>query len=86
MYNARKGAADAPDLALRIQLRSEGRLIHEFLPRPVRPGDDGSWERVRCGARLSLSGLPRGEYELRAIVEGRTSPTTAERSADFVVE
>ena len=75
-----------PDLALRFQLRSEGRLIHEFLPRPVRPADAGSWERVPCGAQLSLAGLPSGEYELRAILEDRSLPATAERSADFTVE
>jgi VWFA-related protein len=85
-YNARAGAAGLPDLALRLQLRSEGRLIHEFLPRPVRPADTGSSERVPCGVQLSLAGLPPGEYELRAIVEDRGHEATAERSADFTVE
>ena len=61
-------------------------MIHEFLPRPVRPGDAGSPERVPCGVQLSLAGLPPGEYELRAIVEDRSLQATAERSADFTVE
>ena len=85
-YNARTDAAGATDLVVRFQLRSEGRLIHEFLPRPVRPGEGGSVERVPCGVQLSLAGLPPGEYELRATVEDRILLATAERSADFTVE
>ena len=61
-------------------------MIHEFLPRPVRPGEGGSAERVPCGVQLSLAGLPPGEYELRATVEDRILLATAERSAEFTVE
>lgn len=85
-YNARTRAAGATDLAVRFQLRSEGRLIHEFLPRPVRPGEGGPADRVPCGVRLSLGGLAPGEYELRAIVEDRILLATAESSAGFTVE
>ena len=85
-YNARTDAVGATDLAVRFQLRSEGRFVHEFLPRPVRPVEGGSAQRVPCGARLSLAGLPPGEYELQATVEDRILPATAERSALFTVE
>ena len=85
-YNARTGATGETDLAVRFQLRSEGRLIHEFLPRPVRPGEGGAADRVACGVQLSLAGLPPGEYELRATVEDRILMATAERSAEFTVE
>jgi hypothetical protein len=84
-YNPRTDAVGATDLAVRFQLRSEGRLVHEFLPRPVRPVE-GSAQRVPCGARLSLAGLAPGEYELQAAVEDRILPATAERSALFTVE
>jgi VWFA-related protein len=85
-YNGQADAAGATDLAVRFQLRSEGRLVHEFLPRPMRSGDPHSSERVPGGARLSLAGLPPGGYELRAVVEDRRAGTAAERSADFAVE
>jgi VWFA-related protein len=85
-YNARTNAVGATDLAVRFELRSEGRLIHEFLPRPVRSSEGGSAQRVPTGARLSLAGLAPGEYELKAAVEDRILPATAERSALFTVE
>jgi VWFA-related protein len=44
-YNARGDEAGRPDLAVRIQLRSDGRLVHEFQPRPMRADDPGSTGR-----------------------------------------
>jgi VWFA-related protein len=85
-YNARTDAAGVTDLAARFQLRSEGRLVHEFLPRPMRSEDPGEPKRVPGGARLSLAGLPPGDYELRAVVEDRRAGTTAERGVDFTVQ
>jgi VWFA-related protein len=85
-YNASAGEAGAIDLSLSFLLRASGRLIHEFQPRPMRPIESGAPQRVPGGARLSLAGLPRGEYELRAVVEDRHAGTRAERGARFVVD
>jgi hypothetical protein len=48
--------------------------------------DPGGPRRVRGGARLSLAGLPPGEYELRARVEDRKAGQIVERGAIFTVE
>jgi len=85
-YNARGDEAGATDLAVRFQFRTEGRLVHEFQPRPMRTDDPGAPRRVPGGARLSLAGLPRGDYELRGVVEDRRGGTTAERGVAFTVE
>ncbi|HEX9186396.1 MAG TPA: hypothetical protein VGB87_04950 [Vicinamibacteria bacterium] len=85
-YNAKGDEAGRPDLAVRIQLRADGRLVHEFQPRPMRADDPGAPRRVPAGARLSLAGLPPGDYEMRAVVEDRRAGAAAERSVAFTVE
>ncbi len=86
VYNAGVDGAGASDLAARYQLRSEGRLVHEFQPRPLRSDGPGAPERIPGGVRLSLAGLPPGDYELRAVVEDRRAGTTAEREVELTVE
>ncbi|HEX9187583.1 MAG TPA: VWA domain-containing protein [Vicinamibacteria bacterium] len=85
-YNAKGDEAGRPDLAVRLQLRADGRLVHEFQPRPMRADDPGAPRRVPAGARLSLAGLPPGDYEMRAVVEDRRAGAAAERSVAFTVE
>jgi len=85
-YNARPDDAGVADLAARFQIWSEGRLVHEFQPRPMRFDAPGAPQRVPGGGRLSLAGLPPGDYELHAVVEDRREGTIAERGVDFVVE
>jgi hypothetical protein len=41
---------------------------------------------VTGAVRLSLAGLPPGDYELRAVIEDRRAGTTAEQVVDFAVE
>lgn len=85
-YNARADAAGAIDLAVRYRLCAEGRVLHEFASRPLPSGDGGPSAPVPGGARLSLAGLPPGEYVLQAVVEDRRAGTTAERGVGFTVE
>jgi VWFA-related protein len=85
-YNAASVGAGATDLAVRFELRSEDSVLHEFQPRPLTSEDPGGQRGVRGGARLSLAGLPPGEYELRARVEDRTAGQIVERGAIFTVE
>ena len=85
-YNAATDDKGAMNLTVRFQLRSEDRLLHEFQPRSLSSRDPGEPRRVRGGARLSVAGLPPGEYELRAVVEDRVAGSTAERGAVFTVE
>ena len=86
VYNAATGGGGDTDLALRFRLVREGRLVHEFQPRPMARDPAGSPARVSGGARLSLAGLPPGEYELRAVVEDRAAAASAERGVGFTVE
>jgi VWFA-related protein len=86
VYNATTGGGGDIDLALRFRLVRDGRLVHEFQPRPVASDPVGSPARVAGGARLSLAGLPPGEYELRAVVEDRAAAASAERGVGFTVE
>jgi hypothetical protein len=46
---------------------------------------DATDRGVAGGVRLSLAGLPPGEYELRAVVEDRRAGGVAERSVPFAV-
>jgi VWFA-related protein len=85
-YNAGLDDTGATDLAARFQLRAEGRLVHEFLPRPMRPADAASSARVPGGVRLSLANLAPGDYVLGVVVDDRRAGTTAERVASFSVE
>jgi hypothetical protein len=52
----------------------------------MQAGDPGAPRRVPGGARLSLAGLPPGDYELRALVEDRRAGVAAERAVEFTVE
>jgi hypothetical protein len=85
-YNAGGDGTAAPGLAARFQIRAGGVLLHEFEPRAVASPAGGDAGRIRGGARLSLAGLPAGDYELRVVVEDRRGATTAERAVDFSVE
>jgi hypothetical protein len=85
-YNAATDATGATDLTVRFQLLSEDRLLHEFQPKALSSREPRESRKVRGGARLSLAGLPPGEYELRAVVEDRVALRSAERGAAFTVE
>ena len=86
VYNARADGGGATDLAARYQIRADGQLVHEFQPRPLRSDGAGGPDRIAGVVRLSLAGLPPGDYELRAVVEDRRAGATAERGIDFTVE
>jgi hypothetical protein len=85
-YNAQADENGRTDLSVRFRLLCEGRLVHEFLPRPMQPDGAVPPRRVPGGVRLSLATLPSGEYELRALVDDRRAGTTAVRGAAFTIE
>lgn len=83
-YNAQPDELGHRTLVVRFRLLRDGRLVHEFQPRPM-SADAASGSRVPGGARLSLAGLPPGEYELGAVVEDRRAGASTARLTPFTV-
>jgi VWFA-related protein len=85
IYNARGGAAPAPDVTLQTQIFRAGRAI--FTAPPARVSAEGQdAARLAYAAEVPLEGLPPGRYTLRVTVNDRAAKTTAAERVSFIVK
>lgn len=85
IYNA-KADRNAVDLAIQTQIFSGSKQIFATPLLKIAVAADADLQRIPFPARLPLSALRPGQYELRLMVIDRSTKTTAHRQVNFSVE
>jgi VWFA-related protein len=84
VYNAKRNAAGAIDLAAETQVLRDGKVV--LNNRSKLNNDSADRDRIPYGAALALQSLSPGSYELRVRIVDAVGGTNATQSIDFVVQ
>ena len=85
VYNAKIGAAGAPDLTIHSEVVKEGRVVLNGPARRITSMTIDDRARIPFGEALALESLPPGKYELRVTISDGLAGTNTTQEIDFDV-
>src|SRR5262249_30874433 len=77
-----------PQLNMQLEIYHDGKVLHQFEPRQLDPGDAAAPKRLDCSGRLKLTSFPPGDYMMRLVVTDHLANpkySHAEQWMDFSV-